>query len=80
MTTSGMIRELCDRMNISLAELCRRVDRHRRILIRSCSVVPYPLRKWRRLQRRWMLDMSRHLCCRMEKNWSYQILPGGSPK
>ena len=25
MTTSDMIRELCDRMNISLAELCRRV-------------------------------------------------------
>ena len=25
MTTSGMIRELCDRMNISLAELCRRI-------------------------------------------------------
>ena len=24
MTTSDMIRELCDRMNISLAELCRR--------------------------------------------------------
>jgi transcriptional regulator with XRE-family HTH domain len=25
MTTSDMIRELCDRMNISLAELCRRI-------------------------------------------------------
>ena len=25
MTTSDMIRELCDRMNISLAELCRRL-------------------------------------------------------
>lgn len=25
MTTSNMIRELCDRMNISLAELCRRI-------------------------------------------------------
>ena len=25
MTTSAMIRELCDRMNISLAELCRRI-------------------------------------------------------
>ena len=25
MTTSHMIRELCDRMNISLAELCRRI-------------------------------------------------------
>lgn len=26
MTTSDMIRELCDRMNISLAELCRRIE------------------------------------------------------
>lgn len=26
MTTSNMIRELCDRMNISLAELCRRIE------------------------------------------------------
>ena len=25
MTTSDMIRELCDRKNISLAELCRRI-------------------------------------------------------
>ena len=25
MTTSDMIRELCDRMDISLAELCRRI-------------------------------------------------------
>ena len=25
MTTSDMIRELCGRMNISLAELCRRI-------------------------------------------------------
>ncbi|MFQ6818609.1 MAG: helix-turn-helix domain-containing protein [Blautia sp.] len=25
MTTSDMIRELCNRMNISLAELCRRI-------------------------------------------------------
>ena len=25
MTTSDMIREVCDRMNISLAELCRRI-------------------------------------------------------
>ena len=25
MTTSDIIRELCDRMNISLAELCRRI-------------------------------------------------------
>ena len=25
MTTSDMIREFCDRMNISLAELCRRI-------------------------------------------------------
>ena len=25
MTTSDMIRELCDRMNISFAELCRRI-------------------------------------------------------
>lgn len=25
MITSDMIRELCDRMNISLAELCRRI-------------------------------------------------------
>lgn len=25
MTTSDMIRELCDRMNISLAELCRQI-------------------------------------------------------
>ena len=25
MTTSDMIRELCDRMNISVAELCRRI-------------------------------------------------------
>ena len=25
MTTSDMLRELCDRMNISLAELCRRI-------------------------------------------------------
>ncbi|WP_124098826.1 helix-turn-helix transcriptional regulator [Ruminococcus sp. Marseille-P6503] len=25
MTTADMIRELCDRMNISLAELCRRI-------------------------------------------------------
>ena len=25
MTKSDMIRELCDRMNISLAELCRRI-------------------------------------------------------
>ena len=25
MTTSDMIRELCDRMNVSLAELCRRI-------------------------------------------------------
>lgn len=25
MTTSDMIRELCDRMNISLVELCRRI-------------------------------------------------------
>ena len=25
MTTPDMIRELCDRMNISLAELCRRI-------------------------------------------------------
>ena len=25
MTTSDMIRELCDKMNISLAELCRRI-------------------------------------------------------
>lgn len=25
MTTSNMIRELCDRMNISLAELCRQI-------------------------------------------------------
>lgn len=25
MTTSDMIRELCERMNISLAELCRRI-------------------------------------------------------
>lgn len=25
MTTSDMVRELCDRMNISLAELCRRI-------------------------------------------------------
>ena len=25
MTTSDMIRELCDRINISLAELCRRI-------------------------------------------------------
>ena len=43
------------------------LDRLRRILIRSCSAVPYLLKKWRRLQRRWMLDMSRRLCCRMEK-------------
>ena len=27
MTTSDMIRELCDRMNISLAELCRRIGK-----------------------------------------------------
>ena len=60
MTTSDMIRELCDRMNISLAELCRRIgqtpqnfnnfadglDRLRRILIRSCSVGLFLLRKW----------------------------------
>lgn len=26
MTTSDMIRELCVKMNISLAELCRRID------------------------------------------------------
>ena len=45
------------------------LDRLRRILIRSCSAVPYPLRKWRRLQRRWMLDMSRRLCCRMESEF-----------
>ena len=25
MTTSGMIRELCEKQNISLAELCRRI-------------------------------------------------------
>lgn len=29
MTTSDMIRELCDRMNISLAELCRRIGQTR---------------------------------------------------
>ena len=26
MTTSDMVRELCDKQNISLAELCRRID------------------------------------------------------
>ena len=42
MTTSDMIRKLCEKQNISLAELCR----HHRILIRSCSVARYPLKKW----------------------------------
>ena len=38
MTTSDMIRALCEKQNISLAELCRRIGRHRRILIRSYNV------------------------------------------
>ena len=66
MTISDMIRELCDRMNISLAELCRRIGQTPQNLIRSCSEGLFLLRKWRRLQRRWMLDMSRRLCYRME--------------
>ena len=32
MTTSDMIRELCDRMNISLAELCRRIGQTAEVL------------------------------------------------
>ena len=52
------------------------LGRLRRILIRSYSVAPYPQRKWRRLQRRWMLDMSRHLCCQTEEklNCKRQVL------
>ena len=71
MTTSDMIRELCDRMNISLAELCRRIGQTPQYFNKKLQrgVVPYPLRKWRRLQRRWMLDMSRRLCCRMESEF-----------
>ena len=51
MTTSDMIRELCDRMNISLAELCRRIGQTPQNFNKSCSVALYPLRKWRRLQK-----------------------------
>ena len=72
MTTSDMIRELCDRMNISLAELCRRIGQtpqnFNKKLQRGTvsSEEMAKMRKWRRLQRRWMLDMSRRLCCRMD--------------
>lgn len=37
MTTSDMIRELCEKMNISISELARRLGSRRRILIRSCN-------------------------------------------
>lgn len=35
MTTSDMIRELCEKMNISLAEICRRIGSLLRILIKG---------------------------------------------
>ena len=66
MTTSDMIRELCDRMDISLAELCRRIGQTPQNFNKKLQRGTYPQRKWRRLQRHWGLDMSRRLYCRME--------------
>lgn len=45
MTTSDMVRELCEKRNISIAELCRRICQTPQNFNKNCSVIQLLLKK-----------------------------------
>lgn len=72
MTTSDMIRTLCEKQNISLAELSRRIGQTPQNFNKKLKEVQFPSMRWWRLRRLWVWSMSRRLYCRMEKKFKLQ--------
>ena len=66
MTTSDMIRELCEKQNISLAELCRRIGQTPQNFNKKLQRGTVSFEEMIRMQRCWMLNTSKHLFYQME--------------
>lgn len=74
MTTSDMIRELCDRMNISLAELCRRIGQTPQNFNKKLQRGTVSSEEMAKIAETLGLDMSRRLCCRMESEFKLNLV------
>ena len=67
MTTSEMIRALCEKQNISLAELCRRIGQTPQNFNKKLKRCTVCFEEMMEIAEALGLGMSRHLCYRMDR-------------